>query len=98
MDEKEIKWSLRAIHDKIDILEYWFNRNRSKTYSKKLDKLFDQAINETARFPDLGKLTDFKNIRVKIVSHYLIFYKIQSKHIEIIRIWDSRRNPGSLDL
>jgi toxin YoeB len=76
MDEKEIKWSLRALHDKIDILEYWINRIQSKAYSQKLDKLFDQAINEIARFPDLGKLTDFKNIRVKILSHYLIFYRI----------------------
>ena len=79
MDEKEIKWSLRALHDKIDILEYWINRIQSKAYSQKLDKLFDQAINEIARFPDLGKLTDFKNIRVKILSHYLNFLQNPGK-------------------
>jgi hypothetical protein len=30
MAKKEIKWSLKAIHDKIDILEYWIDRNKIK--------------------------------------------------------------------
>lgn len=55
MDEKEIKWSLKAIHDKIDVLDYWINRNKSKTYSQKLDKLFEKALASTAINPESGK-------------------------------------------
>ncbi len=98
MDEKEIRWSLKAIHDKIEILDYWINRNNSKTYSRKLDRLFDKKLSSAAKNPGSGKNTDYKDIRIKIVSNYLIFYRIQEKYIEVVRIWDSRRNPRSLNL
>ena len=98
MDEKEIRWSLRAIHDKIDILDFWINRNQSKTYSQKLDRLFDKKLSNTAKYPESGKKTDYKNIRIKIVSHYMIFYRIQENYIEVVRIWDPRRNPNSFNL
>lgn len=68
MDEKEIRWSKKAIHDKIGILDYWINRNRSKTYSKKLDLLFNKIIKNTAKAPKAGKLTDFKNIPIKLLA------------------------------
>lgn len=97
MDEKEIRWSLRAIHDKIDILDYWINKNKSKTYSQKLNKLFDRVLNSTAKNPEAGKKTDYKDIRIRIVTHYLIYYRIQEKYIEVVRIWDSRRNPENLN-
>ncbi|MGF1638893.1 MAG: type II toxin-antitoxin system RelE/ParE family toxin [Cyclobacteriaceae bacterium] len=98
MDEKEIRWSLKAIHDKIDILDYWINRNKSKTYSQNLDRLFDTKLSSTAKNPESGKKTDYKNIRIKIVTHYLLFYIIQEKYIEVVRIWDARRNPKNLNL
>ncbi|TXK52005.1 type II toxin-antitoxin system RelE/ParE family toxin [Pontibacter qinzhouensis] len=98
MDGKEIRWSLKAIQDKIAILDYWMNRNKSKAYSQKLDRLFDRALNSAARNPASGKKTDYRNVRIRIVSHYLIFYLIQEKHIEVVRILDSRRNLSSLNL
>jgi plasmid stabilization system protein ParE len=98
MDEKEIRWSLKAIHDKMGILDYWINRNKSKNYSRKLDRLFDKKLSGAAKDPESGKKTDYKNIRIKIATHYLIFYRIQEKHIEVVRIWDARRNPKNLNL
>jgi len=98
MAKKEIKWSLKAIHDKIDILEYWIDRNKSKNYSIKLNKLFDKSINTLSNYPEQGKKTDYKNIRIKIVRHYLIFYQIRDEFIEIVRIWDARRNPKKIKI
>ena len=98
MAKKEIKWSLKAIHDKIDILEYWIERNKSKTYSIKLNKLFDKSIITLSDYPEQGKKTDYKNIRIKIVRHYLIFYQIRDEFIEIVRIWDARRNPKKIKI
>lgn len=98
MDEKEIRWSLKAIHDKIDILDYWINRNKTSTYSQKLDNLFDVVLRNAAKNSESGKKTDYKNIRIKVVSHYLIFYLIRGKYIEVVRIWDSRRNSKNLNL
>lgn len=89
---------LKAIHDKIDILDYWIERNKSKNYSIKLNKLFDKSINNLADFPEQGKKSDYKNIRIKIVRHYLIFYLIKEDYLEIVRIWDARRNPKSIKI
>lgn len=96
MAKKEIKWTLNAIHDKIDILDYWIDRNKSKTYSEKLDKLFDKSLESLSTHPEQGKKTNYKDIRIKIVRHYLIYYLIQEQVIEIIRIWDARRDPKKL--
>lgn len=98
MDEKEIRWSKKAIQDKIDILDYWIKRNKSKSYSQKLDLLFNKIIRNTARAPETGKKTDYRNVQIKIISHYMIFYRIQEKYVEIVRIWDSRRDPNKMKL
>lgn len=89
---------MKAVQDKIAILDYWINRNKSKSYSLKLDKLFERALKGVARNPEAGKMTDYKNIRIKIVSHYFIYYLIQENHIEVVRILDSRRNLSNLSL
>jgi hypothetical protein len=44
----------------------------------------------------LGKPTDFKNVRVSLVNHYSLFYKVETKVIIIVGIWDNRRNPEDL--
>jgi len=98
MDEKQVRWTQKAILDKIRILDYWIERNGTKTYSEKLDLLLDRALNKTAQYPEAGKKTNYKNIRAKIASHYLIFYRIQKDYIEVVRIWDSRRDPENLKL
>lgn len=98
MAEKEVRWTLKAINDRIDILDYWIERNKSKTYSIKLDKLFERATSQISKHPKSGKISDHEDIRVKVVQHYLIFYQIQSDFIYVVRLWDSRRNPRELTL
>lgn len=95
---KQIKWSVRDTQDRFVILEYWIERNRSNAYSIKLDLLFKESIDLIAQIPELGKPTDFLNVRIKIVRDYYIFYRIKDYLLEIITIWDSRRNPENLKL
>jgi plasmid stabilization system protein ParE len=71
---KQIIWSLRAQGDRKNILEYWKQRNKSNTYSEKLDKRFRDAINIIQDFPQIGKLTDDNRARIKVVKDYLIIY------------------------
>ena len=98
MAEKKIVWYLKAIHDKIDILEYWIDRTKSKTFSIKLDILIDRALQQISLYPDSGKTTDYKEVKIKIVRHYLIFYRITDDSIQVIRIWDSRQDPKKLKI
>lgn len=98
MASKEIRWTIQAVNDKLDILEFWINRNRSKSYSEKLDKFFDEALMQVADFPGQGKLSDYRDIRIKLVRSYLIYYLVEGEKVVVIRLWDSRRDSKKFTL
>jgi addiction module RelE/StbE family toxin len=90
---KQITWTKRAQDDRKEILHYWWVRNQSNSYSKKLNELIKKAIKLVAAHPHIGRRTDIENVRVKLVRDYLIFYEETEEHIFILSIWDTRRNP-----
>ncbi len=90
MAGKEVVWTAKALEDKIAILEYWIVRTRSKSYSIKLEKRIAEAESTIAQYPESGKYTDYNIIRIRIVSHYLIFYRIETTQIQIVPLWDAR--------
>ncbi len=96
MAKKKIIWSVRAQQDRLEILEYWINRNKSTTYSRKLFKIFSEATALISEHPEIGKPTDSAGIRIKTVRDYLMIYQEQATQIEILLIWDSRQNPEKL--
>ena len=95
---REIKWSSRAVYEWADILDYWTNRNKSYSYSIKLNRLFREKFALVAKSPGIGKLTDFPLVRIKIIRDYLVYYRVTPEYIEILTIWDSRRNPKKFKL
>ena len=98
MAGKQIIWSKRAIYGKFDILDYWIYRTKSKSYSTKLNQLFNNALLQVSSYPYSGKQTELDNIRIKIVRSYLIFYKVNPEGIYVVTIWDSRRDDEKLRL
>ena len=94
---KQVVWALRAQDDRKKILEYWKQRNKSSTYSKKLNSLFKESVKIIVDFPEIGKLTDDKKVRIKIVRDYLILYEESETRIFILSVWDSRQDPDKLD-
>lgn len=94
---RRIIWVLQAQKDRKEILTYWKDRNKSANYSRKLDKRFRDALKLTAKYPFIGKPTNKKNIRIKIVSSYFLIYEITSEEIIVLRIWDSRQNPKKIE-
>jgi plasmid stabilization system protein ParE len=93
---RQIIWSLRAQNDKKEILDYWRRRNKSDTYSKKLNALFKESIKILKDFPQIGKETDDHKVRIKIVKNYFIIYEETQSQILILTIWDSRQDPDKL--
>lgn len=89
---KKIIWSLKSQIDRKNILLYWNQRNKSNRYSIKLNKLFKQASKLISKYPKIGRLTDQKNIRIKIVRDYLIIYEEHETEVHILTIWDSRQD------
>lgn len=95
---KQIKWSVRANQDRLEILDYWIKGNQSNSYSLKLDLLFRQTVELLANTPEIVKPTDIIDVTIKIVRDCLIFYRLENDFLEIVTIWDSRRNPDKLKL
>jgi addiction module RelE/StbE family toxin len=93
---KQVVWSLRAQKERKEILDYWRKRNKSNTYSKKLDKLFRESVRIIKDFPQVGKTTDEQSTRIKIVKDYFLIYDETETQILILTVWDSRRDPDKL--
>lgn len=93
---RQIVWVQKAQEDRKQILAYWFNRNKSKTHSKKLDQYIRVTLNLIGKYPLIGKKTDLQDVRIKTIAAYLLIYQITETRIVVLRIWDSRRNPAKL--
>ena len=90
---KKIVWSKRALVERIDILEFWKFKNKSIRFSLKLDELFLEKIELVSIHPNIGKMTEFENIRYKIARDYLIFYEIFETEIHILSIKYGKQHP-----
>ena len=91
---KQVIWSFRAMDVRKNIFNYWKQRNKSNSYSKKLNHFFKEAIDIIKHFPQIGKPTSVENVRIKIVRDYLIVYEDTQKAILILSIWDGRQDTG----
>ncbi|MFY1047771.1 type II toxin-antitoxin system RelE/ParE family toxin [Chryseobacterium sp. GP-SGM7] len=92
MASRKISWTKEANIERKEILEFWIDNNKSKTYSIKLNKLFIKSLKQLAENPMIGRETDLKNVRVKNVRNYLVFYEFSSVQIKVLSVWDGRRN------
>ena len=93
---KRIVWSKNALIDRLRILDYWYKRIGTKTYSRKLDREIKKLISNLPIFPEMGRKLNNTHIRYLVKDHYLIFYTIKKDEIRILHLWDSRRNPEDL--
>ena len=89
----KIIWSTDAQISRREIFEYWNFRNKSRFYSNKLNMLFKEALSQISIYNEIGKPTDLRNVRLKIVSHFEIIYDLYDDKIVILDIWDTRQNP-----
>lgn len=94
----KIIWSSKALFDKKEILEFWISKNKSNIYSKKLNLLIEQKLQQISENPNSGIQTNIENIRAILVENYYIHYSIKHETIRILRIWDARQNPEHFTL
>lgn len=83
---RRIVWVYQAQKDRIQILTYWLNRNKSNTFGRKLDKNIRKSIDIISKYPLIGKPTYKPNIRIKIVADYFLIYEITDNEIIVLRI------------
>lgn len=90
---KKIRWTSASINDRTNIYKFWLDKNQSKLYPEKLERLFEKSAEIISIFPEIGNQTNYRKVYSKIVQHYKIFYRIQNDEIQILRVWDTRQNP-----
>ena len=83
MDELTIFWTQTAKRQRDHIFEYWNNRNKSKSYSKKLNFAIRERIELLKSHPEMGKNTNFGDTKTISMRHYSILYRINRPKIII---------------
>ena len=96
MAKRKIIWSHKARIKLTQILEFYNERNKSKTYSAKLHKEIQKSIKLILRQSSLGIKTNLKSIRALIIGDYIIFYEATKSELIIHSLWDCRQNPEDL--
>ncbi|MCB9310886.1 MAG: type II toxin-antitoxin system RelE/ParE family toxin [Lewinellaceae bacterium] len=89
-------WTKNSQEHLESILSYWEQRNRSKTYPKKLYKLFQNGINVLTRYPETGSKTSNLQLRKKSIKEYFVYYSFDEINLIVLGIVDMRRNPKFL--
>ena len=98
MASRKIIWSHRAKIKRYEILEFYIDRNKSKTYSVKLNKQFNRGLRLLSKYPNMGLKTDLERIRGLIIDNFILFYEVDKNGIIVHYIWDSRQDPSGLNI
>ena len=98
MAARKIIWTQKANLERRDILEYWIDRNKSKKFSIKLNKLIVGTLKQIAENPGIGRKTNLENVRVKIIRDYLLFYEFDEDYLKVLALWGGRRDENSLQM
>jgi len=96
MAAKQIVWSLQAQKDWEEILRYWETETGNIKYSTKLARLFKETLTYIAQYNYFGRPTDIPNVWVATCKVCLIYYRVTKKNIEVVTVFDGRRNPDDL--
>jgi len=80
---RKIEWTKTSIQDRFAIYKFWVEKNKSDSYSKKLEILFNEAAKLVSEFPEIGTETDLPGLRVKVIRSYKLFYIDDSETIKI---------------
>lgn len=98
MGKRKIIWSDRAKKKLFEILEFYEQRNQSKTYSIKLYQRFKKELSVLPKHPDIGIKTEIESVRGLIVDDFMLFYEPDKEKIIVHTIWDCRQNPDDLKI
>ena len=90
---RQIIWTKRAQKERIDILKFWIEHNKSRTFSRRLNDLFKDSLKLISRYTFIGKPSNREGVRVKVLKNYLVIYQITLTEIIVLSIWDNRQNP-----
>lgn len=92
----QIIWSEVAKNALQNTLIYWYHRNKSDSYPRKISKDILEKENLLLLNPFAGEETTYKGIRrVLILRNFSLFYQVDESQeiIKIITFRDNRKKP-----
>lgn len=93
MAQKKIIWTETAARQRRSILEYWFQRNHSSTYSLKLLRLSNEKANLIAENPLLYKAAEFPDTHVAAMGHSAYFIKSLMMPLSLLHFGTTGKTP-----
>ncbi len=96
MGKRKIIWSNKAKLRLFEIMEYFAQRNKSKSYSVKLYQRFQKELSLLVKQPEIGIKTEIESVRGLIVEDYILFYEFDNERIFVHSLWDCKQNPDDL--
>ncbi|OYQ39646.1 hypothetical protein CHX27_14215 [Flavobacterium aurantiibacter] len=79
-------------------MEFYAQRNKSKTYSLKLYKKLIKEILILKKQPEIGIKTEIEPVRGLFIENFIVFYEFNQNQIIIHTLWDNRQNPDNLKI
>ena len=97
MAKRTVEWSKDALIDLIEIMNYYIKRNKSKTYSQKLNsdirfklKTIDFSIAHPQK-------TVAKDLFYFTHNHISVCFEISNNSLKVQLVIDDRRNPELIE-
>ena len=95
-----VRWSATARGDVRRVLEY-VGARRPAAARRIVDELH-RAVEDLRQHPEMGPriepLAEDGDYRALLVEGYWVIYVSETGLVRILRVWDARRDPGSLTL
>lgn len=96
MAKFKIIWTNFAEQSLYEILDFYLIQNKNNIFSVKLYNEIIKAVQILEDHPFTGKQNLFYNYRELVLERNSVFYNVINDNIEILMVWDNRRNPEEL--
>ncbi len=89
---RKVIWTIEALLTKKSLFKYWNLRNKSTFYTKKLESLFKEKLNQIAQYPE-ASIEISNDLRMVLARDYYLIFEFDESTIKVLDIWDTRQNP-----
>ena len=97
---RRVRWSATARADVRRLVEY-IGARRPAAARRIVDEL-GRAVEDLRQHPEMGPrmepLAEDGDYRGLLVEGYWVIYAWETDLVRVLRVWDARRDPGSLTL
>jgi hypothetical protein len=96
MAKRKVSWIREANLDMFEILSYYTQRNKSKTYSTKLYREIKEQLKTLDFSIALPQKTSVANLFYFTHNHISIFFSLKNNTVIVKIVIDDRRDPKSI--